>query len=41
MEKQEDKIMPRPRTRIRKSYEELLIENEEKLKKHREAVQLL
>ncbi|MCI8599183.1 MAG: hypothetical protein HFJ10_12225 [Lachnospiraceae bacterium] len=33
--------MPRPRTRIRKSYEELLIENEEKLKKHREAVQLL
>lgn len=33
--------MPRPRTRIRKSYEELLMENEEKLKKHREAVQLL
>ena len=33
--------MARPRTRARKSYEELLAENEEKLKKHTEAVSLL
>ena len=33
--------MARPRTRARKTYEELLAENEEKLKKHTEAVSLL
>lgn len=33
--------MARPRTRTRKTYEELLVENEEKLKKHTEAVSLL
>lgn len=30
--------MARPRTRARKTYEELLAENEEKLRKHTEAV---
>lgn len=33
--------MARPRTRARKTYEELLAENEEKLKKHTEAVSML
>ena len=33
--------MARPRTKIRKSYETLLEENAEKLKKHRETVQAL
>ena len=33
--------MARPRTRARKTYEELLAENEEKLQKHTEAVSLL
>ncbi|MCI8374661.1 MAG: hypothetical protein HFI29_04395 [Lachnospiraceae bacterium] len=33
--------MARPRTRVRKSYEELLAENEEKLRKHTEAVSML
>ncbi|MCI8557347.1 MAG: hypothetical protein HFI19_06205 [Lachnospiraceae bacterium] len=33
--------MARPRTRARKTYEELLTENAEKLKKHTEAVSLL
>ena len=33
--------MARPRTRTRKTYEELLTENAEKLQKHKEAVQLL
>ncbi len=33
--------MARPRTRVRKTYEELLTENEEKLRKHTEAVSLL
>ena len=33
--------MARPRTRVRKTYEELLAENEEKLRKHTEAVSLL
>ncbi|MCI9251141.1 MAG: hypothetical protein HFI23_07375 [Lachnospiraceae bacterium] len=33
--------MARPRTRARKTYEELLAENEEKLRKHTEAVSLL
>lgn len=33
--------MPRPRTRVRKSYQELLVENAEKLRKHREAIQIL
>lgn len=33
--------MARPRTRARKTYEELLTENTEKLKKHTEAVSLL
>ena len=33
--------MARPRTRVRKTYEELLAENAEKLKKHTEAVSLL
>ena len=33
--------MARPRTRVRKTYEELLAENEEKLQKHTEAVSLL
>jgi len=38
---QEDKIMARPRTRTRKTYEELLQENAEKLQKHKEAAALL
>ena len=33
--------MARPRTTARKTYDELLTENEEKLKKHTEAVSLL
>lgn len=33
--------MARPRTRVRKTYDELLAENGEKLKKHTEAVSLL
>lgn len=33
--------MARPRTRARKTYEELLAENAEKLKKHTEAVSML
>lgn len=33
--------MARPRTRARKTYDELLAENEEKLRKHTEAVSLL
>lgn len=33
--------MARPRTKIRKSYEELLEENAEKLRKHKEALQTL
>lgn len=33
--------MARPRTRARKTYEELLAENEEKLRKHTEAVSML
>ena len=33
--------MARPRTRARKTYEELLAENKEKLRKHTEAVSLL
>lgn len=33
--------MARPRTKVRKSYEELLEENAEKLKKHKEALQTL
>ena len=33
--------MARPRTIVRKSYEELLAENEEKLRKHTEAVSML
>lgn len=33
--------MARPRTRARKTYEELLAENEEKLRKHTEAVSVL
>ena len=33
--------MARPRTRVRKTFEELLAENEEKLQKHTEAVSLL
>lgn len=33
--------MARPRTRARKTYEELLTENEEKLKKHTDAVSQL
>lgn len=33
--------MARPRTRARKTYEELLAENAEKLKKHTEAVSVL
>ena len=33
--------MARPRTRVRKTYEELLAENAEKLKKHTEAVSML
>ncbi len=33
--------MARPRTKIRKSYETLLEENGEKLRKHKEALQVL
>ena len=33
--------MARPRTKIRKSYETLLEENAEKLRKHKEALQIL
>lgn len=33
--------MARPRTKIRKSYETLLEENAEKLRKHKEAIQAL
>ena len=33
--------MARPRTRVRKSYEELLEENAEKIRKHTEALQSL
>lgn len=33
--------MARPRTKVRKSYEELLEENAEKLRKHKEALQAL